>query len=637
VNKVHLATLLSVLATAVSSCVTTKGPTADVQVFTAPVDANVAAVRSVGVHVFEKDPNEAFSRSLETIIANVAITDKNQTRQNTVAVVGLDRTRSIGRQSVDPASLASAAKRLGVDAILTGEIVVSASDSRPYTSSKSVCAREVTKRDKKGNEYQECVSYRDVSIPCVKNTASVQVNYRLISSQGQVLSRKSAQARDEDDACEGKRIRPMATEGNFLERFAQNMGRNVGGPITPQATLLANVYGVVAQEIKDQLIPQQKTLKVEWLSDASGIKDAKTKDRFESAVKFAAGARADRACEMFREVYVSEQQSSALHYNAGLCDEIEGQIEAAQKKYLIADKMLREPNAIVSAALVRTQKQVRAMDDIAAKRPDLMDAPAVARSGAKKTVNPIVAGRAGIDAKILDTMKSERRVALVIGNNQYRNVAVLRNSAKDARDVEAALKSVGFNVISGFDLNHQQTLQLLNRFKANLRKGDVAVVYFAGHGISIENTNFLLPVDFQSSFGKTARTARSKALDIETTVAGMLKAAGARFSMIVADACREVPQLEAGTRSIKRGLNAPKTIATGTLIAYAAGAGQTADDGDGENGRFTANFLKAIKTPNVNIREAMEWVASAVSAETNGEQIPSVYAELTGEFYFAVQ
>ena len=619
-------------------CVTTaKGPTAEVQVYSTPVDANVASVKSIAVVPFERDASEAFSRSVETAIANVALIDKSQSRQNTVSVVGADRTRSLTRSVGDTGSLSSAAKRLGVDAVLAGEVAVASSKSEPYKESKSICAREVTKKDKKGRDYRVCTNYTEVAVPCVKNSASVTVNYRLTSASGEVLMRKTVEARDEDYACEGVRIKPRTTEGAWYDQLAANMNRAVGGPITPQAELLSNAYRLASEQIKDQIVPGQKTVRIEWIASNEGIADSKAKETFDGAIKFAAAKRADRACEAFRKIYVQEQQSVSLHYNVGLCDEIEGQPEAAFKKYSIADKMLTSPNTVVSAALARVQQQVRTIDVLADKRPDLLDSTAVPRTGPRKTVNPITASAAGIDPKILEAMKTERRIALVIGNSQYRNVAVLRNASKDARDIEAALKSLSFNVVSGYDLNHVQTQQLLTRFKSNLRKGDVGLVYFAGHGISIENSNLLLPIDFQSSYAKDAGLARSKSLDIEQVIAPMMKSAGTRFSMIVADACREVPQIGSASRSISRGLSAPKTVATGSLIIYAAGANQTADDGDGDNGLFTANFLKAIKTPNIDIKSAMEWVASAVSAETNGQQIPSVYAELTGEFYFAVQ
>lgn len=618
-----------VIATAgLAGCLSAAKPTATVHVYTAPVSAEVAAVRSIAVLPFEQDRGESFTRSVETSIASATLVDKNQNRQASMKVVGTDRTRGMSRSVGQGNFAGEATRQLGVDAVLAGEVVTASATSEPWSRTRSECASYRTEKDKKGKDVTVCANYRDVQVPCVKNVGAVAVNYRLLAADGQVLLRKTVNASGTDFACEGKRVRAPNASG---------FGLDPGGPVTSPAELLRRAFEQAAQQVRDQIAPGQKAIQVQWLADTAGIKSSAAKDKFEGALKFAGAGRPDRACEALREIYVSEQQSISLHHNVGLCDEIDGQVDAALKKYQIADRMLSAPHAGISASLARVKAQVSTIETIAERRPELLDAPAVPRTGERATVNPISGTRADIDPRILEAMKSERRVALVIGNGQYRHVAALRNATKDARDIEAALKAVGFNVISGFDLNHQQTLQLLNRFRANLRAGDVGLVYFAGHGISIDNSNLLLPIDFQAAHASDAAAARSNAIDMEQTLAPLLKGAGVRFSMVVADACREVPQLASSSRSIRRGLAAPKTVASGTLIVYAAGAGQTADDGAGDNGLFTANFLKAIRTPNVNIRQAMEWVAASVSSETGGKQIPSVYAELVGEFYFAVQ
>ena len=616
-------------ALALAGCLaTSKGPTASVQVYTAPVAPQVAAVRSIAVLPFEQDRGEAFTRSVETSIASATLIDKNQNRQSSMKVVGTDHTRNLSRGSGQANFVGDTTRQLGVDAVLAGEVVTAASTSEPWSRTRSECASYKTEKDKKGKDVTTCANWRDVPVACVKNVGAVSINYRLVAADGQALMRKTINTSDTDFACDGKRVRPPNASG---------FRSDPGGPVTSPAELLRRAFDQAAQQVRDHIAPSQKTIQVEWLSDTAGIKNTVAKEKFEGALKFAGAGRPDRACEAMREIYVGEQQSMALHHNVGLCDEIDGQVDAALKKYQIADKMLRAPNPAISASLARVKAQVSAIEAIAEVRPELLDAPAVPRTGERAAVNPISGTRAEIDPRILEAMKTERRVALVIGNGQYRYAPALRNSTKDARDVEAALKALSFNVVSGFDLNHQQTLQLLNRFRSNLRPGDMGLVYFAGHGISIDNSNLLLPIDFQTTHASDAAAARSNAIDMEQTLAPLLKGAGVRFSMVVADACREVPQLASASRSIRRGLAAPKTVAAGTLIIYAAGAGQTADDGAGDNGLFTSNFLKAIRTPNVNIRQAMEWVAASVSTETAGRQIPSVYAELVGEFYFSVQ
>jgi len=608
-------------------------PRTEIAIYSAPGAPELAEIRSMAVEPFDRDRDDMLTKALEALIANTTLADRTQSVQRSVAVVGVERTRSLSTRSLAPPSVAQSASSLGVDAFLRGEVAQAATVSTPYQRSRSECARTVVQKDRKGRDVTQCTETRQVPVACVKNTATVAVNYQVVDKSGRINARQTVTASSEDHACEGKRVQ---IEERALAGIGFQSVRELGGPITPLPELLASAMAMAARQIRDQIVPQQKTISVEWLSGTDGIRDAAAKEKFSQALKFLGGRRPDRACELFREAFVAEKQSAALHYNVGLCDETEGQLEAALRNYVTADKMLTAPNAAVSSALARTRDQVRTIESLAARRPDLLDAPAVPRVGSARVENPIAAQVAGIDPKLLAAMKQERRVALVIGNGRYRNVAALRNAVNDAQDVEKALKDLSFNVISGYDLTHQQTLEILNRFRANLRPNDVGLIYFAGHGISIENSNFLLPVDFQPALTRTAQMTRSRSIDMEQTLVRLMRQAKVRFSMVVADACREVPQIEASTRSLSRGLAAPKTVAAGTMIIYAAGAGQTADDGEGRNGLFTSKFLEAIRTPNVNIKQAMDWVASAVSAKTDGQQIPSVYAELTGEFYFAL-
>lgn len=611
------------------------GVVTKVNVYTAPKDAAVTAIRSIAVVPFERDNGEGFSRALENVVANVQLTDKSQTQQKTLTVIGIDRTRAMGRSIADPAKAADAAKSLGVEAFLVGEVAVATATSQPYQDTRQVCARPTVKTDKKGRQYEDCLSYVDQPVPCVKNSSTVTVNYRLVRADGTVISRDSAEAKDEDHACEGKRVKPKAQTGNLVERWVQDIGRQVGGPVATPQELLAGNFRKASEQIRDQLVPGQRSHSVEWMSGTQGLSGASS-GAFDGALKFAGAGRADRACEVFRELYVKEKQSVSLHYNAGLCDEVDGQLEAAALKYKIADRMLTEPNKIVSAALERLSKQVKYIEEIAKARPELLDPTAMLKPGSMPGANPIAAASETVPQELRDRLKNERRVALVIGNGAYRNLGALRNATKDARDVEDALKAANFTVYSGYDQNHQQTLQLINRFRTNLRKGDVAVVFFAGHGIAAGDTNLLLPIDFQKDFARDAKIAKTKALDMSGNLTQMMRQAGVRFSMVVADACREIPSIESETRGLARGLKAPP-MAAGSLVVFAAGAGQTASDGAGANGLFTKHFLQAIKTPNVPVRKGMEAVAQAVAMESNQLQVPGVYAETVGDFYFAIQ
>lgn len=607
-------------------------PRSEIAVYTKPIAPELAEIRSLAVLPFDKDRDEKLTRSVETLLTNATLTDRTQAVQRPVSVVGLDRTRGAFR-SLDPVGVNRLAASLGVDALLRGEVLQSSTATSPLERTRTECTQTAVEKDRKGRDVTRCVQTRRVTVPCVKHSAVATVAYQVVDKSGRIITRQSVSSSEEDFACEGRRVH---FSESTVAGFAVQSFRDVGGQIRPLSDLLAAATVATAEKIRDQLVPQHRSISVEWLSDTNGIRSAAAKESVAQALKFVAAGRADRACELFREAYVAEQQSTALHYNVGLCDESEGQVESALSRYVIADKMLNSPNSIISAALSRARDQVRAIDLLAQRRPELLDAPVVARTEPVRTQVPQLSGALFADPRVQAAVNQQRRVALVIGNSRYRSVAALRNAVNDAKDVEQALKRLSFNVLSGFDLTHQQTLALIQRFRANLRPGDVALVFFAGHGISIDNSNFLLPVDFQPDFSQSAAAARSKSMDLEQTLVPMMRSAGVRLSMVVADACREIPQISSATRSLSRGLAAPRSMASGTIIIYAAGAGQTAADGTGRNGVFTAKFLQAIAAPNVDIKRAMDWVALSVANETGGMQTPSVYSELTGDFFFSL-
>jgi hypothetical protein len=261
-----------------------------------------------------------------------------------------------------------------------------------------------------------------------------------------------------------------------------------------------------------------------------------------------------------------------------------------------------------------------------------------------------------VDRQTLTAVKSERRVALVIGNDRYRGYQGGEVSVSYARQVEETLKAVNFHVISGFDVNHRQTLELLSEFQANLRRGDIAVVYFSGGGLTIDGSNFFLPIGWQLTTD-TAKNFNSQALDVELTIVGTAKRAGVGLLMVFVDTMRQDFQMnpalrkkedctygasqqpgalkESANQSVGAvGTSQSRVSAAGALIAYATTSAWPCGYA---NGRFTNYLLKAMRTPNVNIREAMKWVAQSVSAESNGGQVPSISATLTGQFSFTVQ
>lgn len=235
---------------------------------------------------------------------------------------------------------------------------------------------------------------------------------------------------------------------------------------------------------------------------------------------------------------------------------------------------------------------------------------------------------------------SARRVALVIGNNAYQHVTPLEKAANDARAVGQALEKVGFKTTVLLEASQRGMNSAINRFVEDLSGGGMGVLFFAGHGVQINNQNFLLPVDFESPRSEADVADQAVSLQV---LQDKLAQAQAKFALLVIDACRDNPLPRKAGRSLGglRGL-AQASSAEGQMVVFSAGANQQAldklDDRDRHpNGVFTREFLPWIDKPGVSIREAMLEVRSAVrqrARSVNHEQFPAVYDQAEGDFYF---
>lgn len=225
------------------------------------------------------------------------------------------------------------------------------------------------------------------------------------------------------------------------------------------------------------------------------------------------------------------------------------------------------------------------------------------------------------------------RVALVIGNSDYENVPRLENPVNDADDIAAALESAGFDVERQVDLGYEETRHALANFGARAAKAEVALIYFAGHGIEISRQNYLLPVD--------ARLADPLDVSFQAMPLDLLQRAAEpakRMSLVIIDACRNNPfvdRLETGTRSLSRGLSTVTPRGKNRLVAFAAKEGTIAEDGDGRNSPYAAALKLALAEPGLEIGKLFRKVRDDVMARTGGRQEPSYYGSLTSEdFYF---
>src|SRR5215510_6932227 len=227
---------------------------------------------------------------------------------------------------------------------------------------------------------------------------------------------------------------------------------------------------------------------------------------------------------------------------------------------------------------------------------------------------------------------AEKRVALVVGNGAYQHAAPLPNPTRDARAIAQMFQTAGFDtVLLRNDLGNLEFKRALRDIFAVAKGADIAVVFFAGHGIQIADQNFLIPVDAQLA---QDYDATDEAISLDRIIEAIEPAA--RLRLVVLDACRDNPflvkmQRRGATRHIvSGGLAKVEPILNNTLIAYAAKAGSTAEDGQGENSPFTMALLKHVAEPGLDIRLALGRVRDEVLRNTRNDQEPFVYGSLGG-------
>jgi uncharacterized caspase-like protein len=229
---------------------------------------------------------------------------------------------------------------------------------------------------------------------------------------------------------------------------------------------------------------------------------------------------------------------------------------------------------------------------------------------------------------------SERRVALVIGNSSYRNAPVLPNTLNDARDMAAALRKVGFEVVDGIDLDKRGMDTVLTRFARLAQDADSVMFYFAGHGFQFNGENYLVPVEakIEDEAGVQYETTR-----LNDVVTALNFAKGVKI--MVLDACRNNPFVnQLAKRQATRGFSvgsglAPVARAQGMVIAYATQANDVAADGTGRNSPFTAALVREIDQPGLEVATLFRRVQKSVYDATAGRQTPELSLSLLGDFY----
>jgi len=229
-----------------------------------------------------------------------------------------------------------------------------------------------------------------------------------------------------------------------------------------------------------------------------------------------------------------------------------------------------------------------------------------------------------------ETVTNEKRLALIVGNADYQFGGILSNPENDARSMSIALKSIGFDVMEYTNSNQKEMKKAVDEFGEKLKLYEVGLFFYAGHGIQVKGSNYLVPVDANLN---SENDVEYDCVNAERILAKM-EDAGSKVNIVVLDACRNNPFERSWTRSTQgKGLafmNAP----SGSLIAYATSPGTTASDGSGQNGLYTSALLKHLAIPDITILEMFQQVRSTVMGESDEKQVPWESTSLKGNFYF---
>ncbi len=233
----------------------------------------------------------------------------------------------------------------------------------------------------------------------------------------------------------------------------------------------------------------------------------------------------------------------------------------------------------------------------------------------------------------LDCALAQKKVALVIGNSNYTSVPKLPNPSRDAISIGQMLRDANFEVVDVVvNVTNLELKRAIRKFEFEADQSDIAVIFYAGHGLEIGGSNYLIPIDAKLA---SDRDAEDEAITLErlsTSADGASK-----LRVIILDACRDNPftglmrsNRKTNARAVSSGLGKMEPSSMDTLIAYAAKAGSTAEDGDGQHSPFTNAILKNLTVPGLDIRLAFGRIRDEVMRATGSRQEPFVYGSLGG-------
>ena len=312
--------------------------------------------------------------------------------------------------------------------------------------------------------------------------------------------------------------------------------------------------------------------------------------------------------------------------------------EEEKQKYLVVSEAAKKATQVAENDRLERQKDRELLLELSAElarlRAEAQSLKNSQQSLQKQSASPLSKNETAPALPIFANRK-----ALVIGNDGYKFVNKLLNAKEDANAMAENLTKVGYKVTLKVDQTEKEMKAALRGFKSQVEAGDEVAIFYAGHGVQLANTNYLLPIDVA---GEGEEQIKDEAISLQRILDDMSDKK-VKFTLAMIDACRDNPFKGSG-RSIgggARGL-APTTAATGQMVVFSAGTGQQALDKLGpndkdKNGLFTRLFIKEMQKSGITIDQLVRNVRNEVvtTAKSIGhEQVPAIYDQVVGEFYF---
>ena len=448
------------------------------------------------------------------------------------------------------------------------------------------------------------------------------------SAQIQQALAREAEAKEQLARAAGERERlAEATKAKEQQRFAQEAA--------------AKEQLARAAEERERLAEAAKAKEQQRVAQEAAAKEQLARAA-EARERLAEAARAKELQRLAQESAAREQLARAAEakVQARLAEEAKEMQRVAQEA--VAKERLAE--AARAQELERVAKESRVKEQERLAKESVAKEQARVALDARSRDEELVKLRQQIakleDAKPVKEQKTvyANRRALVIGNDAYKQVTKLVNAREDANAMADSLRKVGYQVTLKLDLNEKEMKIALRTFKSQIEGGDEVLFFFAGHGVQLGASNYLLPIDIA---GESEEQIKDDAMQLQR-VLDDIGERKAKLTLALIDACRDNPFKVAGRAIGGRGL-APTTAATGQMVIFSAGSGQQALDKMGpadkhKNGVFTRVFLKEMQLPGVSIDRILRNVRTEVVAMARSvghEQVPAIYDQVVGDFYFS--